>query len=93
MKILLSVILAALAAVSQPGVAGSWRDFGGGRFDVQAQRQRPGGIQRQPLRDFRRPEQPPERGQRPDGRLTEEERRKLRSDIDRANREIYKSRQ
>ena len=92
MKILLSVILAALAAVAQPGAAAPWRDFGGGRFEVQAERQRPDGVQRPPPRDFRRAERPPERDKRGDGRLTEEERRELRRDIDRANREIYKSR-
>ncbi len=93
MRILLSVILAALAAVAQPGAAASWREVGGGRFDVQADRQPPGGMQRPPPGDFRRAERPPERDKRADGRLTEEERRELRRDIDRANREIYKGQQ
>ena len=92
MKILLGVMLAVLGA-AQPAAAAPWRDFGSGRFDVQAQRQRPGGMQRQPQRDSRRGEREPERDQRPDGRLTEEERRELRRDIERANREIYKGRQ
>src|SRR5688572_20943969 len=92
MKILLTVILAAMAAVAQPGAAAR-RDFGGGRFEVQADRQRPDRIQRQPPEDFRRAERPPEREKRGDGRLTEEERRELRRDIDRANREIYKGKQ
>lgn len=90
MKILLSAMLVVLAAATQPAAAGPWRDFGGGRFDAQAQRQRPGGAQRQPQRDFRRGERLPERDKRGEGRLTEEERRELRRDIDRANREIYK---
>ncbi|MBI4189983.1 MAG: hypothetical protein HY525_05535 [Betaproteobacteria bacterium] len=83
-------MLVVLAAATQPAAAGPWRDFGGGRFDVQAQRQRPGGAQRQPQRDFRR--ERPERDKRGDDRLTEEERRELRRDIERANREIYKGR-
>ncbi len=123
MKILMGAILAVSAVLVQPAQARQWRDFGGPRFDVQAERQRPGGYQReqpggyqreqpggyqreqpggyqreqpggyqrqQPQRDYRRPEQQPER--RPDGRLTDHERRDLRRDLDRANREIYKGR-
>ena len=92
MKILIGAILALLVVAAQPAAAGPWRDFGGGRFDVQAQRERPGGFQRQPQRDFRRGERPSERDPRSDGRLTEEERRELHRDLDRANREIYKGR-
>ena len=92
MKILIGMILTLLTVAAQPAAAASWRDFGRGRFDVQAQRQRPGEFQRQPQRDFRRGERPPERDKRGDGRLTDEERRDLRRDIDRANREIYKGR-
>lgn len=91
-NILLRTLLLATAVAAQPAAAGPWRDLGGGRFDVQAQR-RPDGMQRQPPGDFRRGERPPERDPRRDGRLTEEERRELRRDIDRANREIYKGRQ
>ena len=96
MKILLSAMLAVLAAATQPAAAAQWRDFGGGRFDVQAQRQRPGGLQRQPRqpqRDFRRGGERPQQEQRRDGRLTDDERRELHRDLDRANREIYKGRQ
>lgn len=110
MKILISAILTLLVVMAQPAAA-QWRNHGGrhsdgGRhFDVQAQRQRPGGYERQqPQRDFRQPErqrdfrQPdyqrdyrqPDR--RPDGRMTDEERSNLRRDLDRANREIYKGR-
>ncbi len=92
MKILLSAMLVVLAAATQPAAAAQWRDFGGGRFYVQAQRQRPGGLQRQPQRDFRRGERP-QQEQRRDGRLTDEERRELHRDLDRANREIYKGQQ
>ena len=90
MKILLSMMLALLAAAAQAGAAASWRDFGGVGFGVQADRDRHGGMQRPPPGDARRAERPPERDKRGDGRLTEEERRNLRRDIDRANREIYK---
>ena len=92
MKILIGAILTVIAAFAQPATAGPWHVLTGSLFAVQAQRQPPGGFQRQPQRDFRRPDRPPERGQQPDGRLTEEERRALRRDIDRANREIYKGR-
>ena len=93
MKILIGMILALFAAAAQPAAAAPRRDFGGGRFDVQAQqRQRPGEFQRQPQREFRRGERPPERDNRREGRLTDDERRALRRDIDRANREIYKGR-
>ena len=92
MKILIGMILALLAVTARPAAAGPWRDFGGGRFNVQEQRQRPGEFQRQPQRDFRRSERPPERDNRREGRLTDDERRALRRDIDRANREIYKRR-
>ncbi len=122
MKILIGAMLVMSVVAAQPAAAaGPWHSFGGGRFDVQAQRERPGelqrqppggfqrqppggfqrqppggfqrqppgGFQRQPQRDYRR-EAPPERGQRSDGRMTDEERRNLNRDLDRANREIYK---
>ena len=97
-KILIGATLALLALAVQPATAAQWHGYGGARFDAQAQRQRPGGFQRQqpqrefrnPQREFRNPERQPER--RPDGRLTDEERRDLHRDLDRANREIYKGR-
>lgn len=92
-SVLLSAMLVVVAAAAQPAIGAPWRDAGGVRFDFQAQRQGSDGIQRQPQRDIRRGEQPPARDPRRDGRLTEEERRELRRDIDRANREIYKGRQ
>jgi hypothetical protein len=91
MNDLVGAFVAILALTAQPAAAGSWGDWGGARFDVQAARQRPGGLQRPPpQREFRGSERPPER--RPDGRLTDEERRNLHRDLDRANREIYKGR-
>lgn len=88
MKILLSVILVTLAAAAHPAAAGAWSDFV--RFEAQGQG-RPGGLQRPRERETQAPERP-DRGPRREGRLTEEERRDLRRDIDRANREIYKGR-
>ncbi len=92
MKILIGMILALLAVAALPAAAAPWRDFGSGRFGVQAQRQRPGDFQRSPQREFRRGERPPERNNHGAGRLSDDERRDLRRDIDRANREIYKKR-
>ncbi len=72
MKILIGMILTLSTVAAQPAAAAPWRDFGGGRFDAQAQRQRPGEFQRQPQRDFRRGERPPDRdfrrGERPPDR-------------------------
>jgi hypothetical protein len=85
------VFFMVLALAAQSVAAAPWHTFGGPRFDVQAQPQRPGGYQRPPpQRDMRNPERAPER--RPDGRLTDDERRNLHRDLDRANREIYKGR-
>jgi len=100
MKNFLFAILALLSIAAQPAAA-QWRHYGGGHYAVQGQRQRPGGFQRQqPQREFRGPERDyraPERDyrnseRRPDGRLTDEERRNLHRDLDRANREIYRGR-
>jgi hypothetical protein len=92
MKFLIGMLLGLTAVLAQPAAARSWHDFGGGHFNVQAQqRQHPGGMQRPPpQRDFRQPDRQPDR--RRDGRLTDEERRNLHRDLDRANREIYKGR-
>ena len=59
--------------------------------------QRPGPMQgpqpnRFQQRDLGRQPMPPQRDQRADGRMSEEERRNLHRDLDRANREIYKGR-
>jgi hypothetical protein len=51
MKILLSVLVAMAGLPAQPVAAGPWRDFGSGPLlRVQAQRDRPGGMQRPPHR-------------------------------------------
>jgi hypothetical protein len=88
--------IALMALASPPVAAALWPESGGGLLTVQMQRPRPGGMDRQPPRDMRRPEQPPQPAQgqqRPNGRLTDDERRDLHRDLDRANREIYKGRQ
>jgi len=92
MKMLLSVILALSAVASQPA-AGGWRMFGEQRGEIQAQNQDTQTRRRPPPREIRAPERPPPQDGRQGGRLTEEERRALRRDIDRANREIYKGQQ
>ena len=91
MTIVLKAVVVALAA-AQPVAAVPANDAQGARYYAQAQGPRSDSM-RQPQRDFRRAERPPEGDSRRDGRLTDEERRELRRDIDRANREIYKARQ
>ena len=90
MKIVVIAAVAILAGFAQPALAWTLRDFGGGLIQTQMQQPRHDRFQRQPQRDFRRPEQPPDRGPNRDGRMTDEERRGLHRDLDRANREIYK---
>jgi len=96
MKTLIGAIVLMLATLAQPAAA-QWRNFGGRHYDVQSQRQGQGqgGYQR-PQRDYRQPDyrQPDYRqpDRRSEGRMTDEERRNLRRDLDRANREIYKGR-
>ena len=108
MKILLSTVLALSVLAAWPAAAqrngnhGYRGHNGGGRMDAQMQQQ-PGGYQRQPQRapqrDFQRFNPPPDQqrfnpppDRRHDGRMTDDERRDLHRDLDRANREIYKGR-
>ena len=96
MKMLLSTVLTLSVMMALPAAAGQWRGHGGGGMNVQMQQ--PGRYQRQPQRqperqpqrDFQRQDRTPDR--RPDGRLTDDERRNLHRDLDRANREIYNGR-
>jgi uncharacterized membrane protein len=89
-KLLLSVALA-LAAIPAHADEGRWSRFGGFAPHVQAQGQRAAPPSRPPARHIRPAEHEPRGEQRHGGRLSDEERRALRRDIDRANREIYKS--
>ena len=89
MRILFGVMaVVALVVLTQPASANPWRQGG---FQVQMQRPHPDRYQRPPQRDFRNSQQPPDRGSR-DGRMTDQERRDLHRDLDRANRELYKDR-
>lgn len=102
--ILAALVLAAQPAAAQWRSHGGRHAEGGRQFDVQAPRQRQGGYERSQPREFRQPErrdyrqpdrdyrQPERSDRRPDGRLTDDERRNLRRDLDRANREIYQGR-
>ncbi|MBY0270295.1 MAG: hypothetical protein K2X06_10525 [Burkholderiales bacterium] len=81
----LSVFLATAALQTGPAAAGPWRELHAAqgqpeRFERGPQRQRDGG---QPER-FQRQERPQ--------RLSDEERRELHRDLDKARREIYKPR-
>jgi hypothetical protein len=87
MRILFSVMaVLAVAMAATPADANPWRNGG---MHLQMQRPQPERFQRPPQREFRRP--PPERNPR-DGRMTDQERRDLHRDLDRANRELYKDR-
>ena len=83
-----AAVTMAMLLSSTPAAANRWRE---GAFGVQMQRHQADRFQRQPQRDFR---PPPDRGGRDsrDGRLTDQERRDLHRDLDRANRELYKDR-
>jgi hypothetical protein len=87
------LLMIATAALIAP-LGAHARDGWGFEPRMQAQGQQhakkdPGQHQRSG-RDARRDERP-ERDERRQGRLTEEERRELHRDLDRANREIYRS--
>jgi hypothetical protein len=89
MKTMLAVLAVAVAAWAAPAAAGP---FGRPGFQIQAphQKPRPERFERGgPGREVG-PRHPPERPQR--GRLTEEERRELHRDLDKANRELYRRR-
>lgn len=86
MKAWLGVLVAGMAILSQPAVAQS-RGFGPW-LQAQGQgAQSPGPAQRDLRRERR---MAPERDDRRNNRLTDEERRDLRRDIDQADRDIYR---
>lgn len=92
MKSLLGALAIGIIVAAQPAAARPWS--GGFAPVSQAQGQREQGDMRREKRDVRRERRvAPERGERPPGRLTDEERQDLRRDIDKANREIYRRRQ
>lgn len=84
MKIWLAVLVASVALQTTPAAAGPWRDLRAAqgqsdRFDRGQQRQRGDRPER-----FERQDRPQ--------RLSDEERRGLHRDLDKARREIYKPR-
>ena len=89
MKALLGVLVLGVAIWSQSAIAEP-RGFGFS-FQAQGQRGQPReGMQRE-QRDMRREGRAePGRGERQQDRMTEDERRELRRDIDQANRDIYR---
>lgn len=84
------VLVAGMAAVSSlPSVAASWAYAPA--VQGQGQRGQPRGPAQHDQRELRRERRAaPERGERPPHRLTDDERRELRRDIDQADREIYR---
>lgn len=89
MKFWLAILLAWAALGAGAAAAGSWRD--GGR-DLRAAQGQPDRYDRSPQRqrDAGRPERY-ERRERPQ-RLSDEERRELHRDLDKARRELYRPR-
>jgi hypothetical protein len=86
MRVLLGASAMAVLLLLQPVAVAAQRDF---RPGLQAQERRAPPRQPPGKREQRAA---PDRGERYLGRLTEEERRELRRDVDRANREIYRRR-
>ncbi len=84
MKVWLVIVLGWVVLQSGPAIAGPWRDM----LSVQGQG-RPERAERGPQRQREMP--PPERQQRPQ-RLSDDERRELHRDLDKARREIYQPR-
>lgn len=85
MKFWLSVLLACVVLQSAPAASASWRGMRAAEGQPDRQER---GSQRQ--RDTERPQRY-ERGERPQ-RMSDEERRGLHRDLDKARREIYKPR-
>jgi hypothetical protein len=81
-------MVAVMAAASQPAAANP-RGFGPW-LQAQAQPQPPERTQRDPREQRRDPRVAPQRDQSQRSKLTDEERRGLRRDIDQANRDIYR---
>lgn len=87
MKSWLAVLLACVVLQSGPALSASWRDMRVAQAQGQSERHERG-SQRQ--RDADRPQRA-ERQERPQ-RMSDEERRGLHRDLDKARREIYKPR-
>ena len=87
MKYLSILIAASLLSLPSAAEARDFRPRAGPRLQAPEQPGRGGGSAK---RAERRQRERAEPEQRKPGRLTQEERRELRRDIDRANREIYR---
>jgi len=88
MNTLLAIFLAS-ALLAAP-LAGA-RDFRGSGPRMQGQGQQAGQAKKAPQQPARRhPEKGAEHDKRQSNRLTDQERRDLRRDVDRADREIYR---
>ncbi|MFN7086334.1 MAG: hypothetical protein ACK4N4_06880 [Burkholderiales bacterium] len=87
MKAWLGAFVVALAAWSQPVLSQGFAPW----HQAQGQRAQPDVPSRREAGDMRRERRfAPERDEHRSRRLTDEERRDLRRDIDQANREIYR---
>jgi hypothetical protein len=92
MKSTLAVILLTLGLAALPAVADHERGRAFAyRPDFRAQQAPPGQFKGDRGRDYRRNGQA-ERRNGSQGRLTDQERRDLRRDLDKANRELYRKR-
>lgn len=90
MKALLAIILLTLGLGALPAVADHERGRGFAyRPDFRVQQPPPGQFRGDRRSDPRR-SAPPQRREGSQGRLTDEERRDLRRDLDKANRELYR---
>ena len=88
MKALLGIVLLTLGLAALPAVADHERGRAF-RPDFRVQQPPPGQFRGDRRGDARR-SAPPQRREGSQGRLTDEERRDLRRDLDKANRELYR---
>jgi hypothetical protein len=84
MKALIAAIALAVGLIA-PAAGASW-GYPGFQLDVQASKGRPGGQERGGGRDTR----PDRRADDRHDRLSDDERRALHRDLDKANRELYR---
>lgn len=90
MKMLFLVAAASALLLPAPADARDWQPGFGARLQAQGQQAKKGpGQSQRGERDFRRDKRQENDG-RDRSRLTEEERRELHRDLDRAHREIYR---
>lgn len=88
MKAFPGMLAIVLMVAMAPAVAGPWRERIA--FGPAAQDRKGGQHWKSDRPNEFRPGRQPERDERPHGRFTEEERRQLHRDLDKANRELYR---